>query len=121
MCRALKRIGGIKSTSTARILGCTPKELMLIIGGMLKPGMTWENRGHVWHIDHVIPLSSAKTTDDIIRLWHYTNLQPLWAEDNIRKSNKMPRLQSALEAKMQEMAAQNPQAGAPQISQMPAA
>ena len=51
-------------------------------------GMSWENIGK-WHIDHIIPLSTAITEEDVIRLCHYTNLQPLWAEDNLKKSNKL--------------------------------
>ena len=52
--------------------------------------MTFDNHGfHGWHIDHIIPLSTAKTEEDIIKLCHYTNLQPLWAEENLRKSDKI--------------------------------
>ena len=50
--------------------------------------MSWDNYGK-WHIDHIIPLSSAKTEQDILKLCHYTNLQPLWAKGNIIKSNKI--------------------------------
>jgi len=57
--------------------------------------MSWENRGK-WHIDHIVPVSSAKTEQDIIKLNHYTNLRPMWASDNIKKSNKMPSEQLAL-------------------------
>ena len=53
-------------------------------------GMNWNNNTlHGWHVDHIIPLSSAKTLDDVERLCHYTNLQPLWAKDNILKSDKI--------------------------------
>jgi len=52
--------------------------------------MTFDNHGfYGWHIDHIIPLSTAKTEEDIIKLCHYTNLQPMWAEENIAKSNKI--------------------------------
>jgi hypothetical protein len=56
-------------------------------------GMNWSNHGHgknntTWHIDHIIPLSSAVTEEDVYRLNHYTNLRPMWGSDNIRKSNK---------------------------------
>ena len=49
--------------------------------------MSWENQGK-WHLDHIIPISSAKTEEDVIRLNHYTNFQPLWAEDNFKKGKK---------------------------------
>jgi len=52
--------------------------------------MTFDNHGYYgWHIDHIIPLSTATTEEDIIKLCHYTNLQPLWAEENRTKSNKI--------------------------------
>ena len=52
--------------------------------------MTWENYGlRGWHLDHIIPLSTAKTKEEVIALSHYTNFQPLWWRDNICKSNKI--------------------------------
>jgi hypothetical protein len=50
--------------------------------------MSWENRDK-WHIDHIIPISSAKTSEAIIILSNYKNLQPMWAEDNLKKSNNL--------------------------------
>lgn len=50
--------------------------------------MTWENRGE-WHIDHIIPLASASTEEELLALCHYTNLQPLWAFDNLSKGAKI--------------------------------
>lgn len=52
-------------------------------------GMTWEKIGSEIHIDHKIPLASAKTEEDLIHLCHYRNLQPLWKLDNIRKQDKI--------------------------------
>lgn len=50
--------------------------------------MTLENHGE-WHFDHIIPLASAKTEEELIKLNHYTNFQPLWAEDNLKKGFKI--------------------------------
>ena len=52
--------------------------------------MTLENhRFDGWHLDHITPLSKAETKEDVIRLSHYTNFQPLWAEENLSKGNKI--------------------------------
>ena len=77
-----------KNNPMRELLGCTPKELKSYIELKWKPGMNWENyslRG--WHIDHIIPLSNAKNEEDLKKLCHYKNLQPLWAKENIQKSN----------------------------------
>jgi hypothetical protein len=51
--------------------------------------MTWKNHTMKgWHIDHKVPLDSAKTPKDVEKLMHYTNLQPLWAVDNLKKGKK---------------------------------
>jgi hypothetical protein len=49
--------------------------------------MNWNNHGK-WHIDHMIPISSAKNEEEVLKLNHYTNLQPLWAKENLIKYNK---------------------------------
>ena len=80
-----------KINKTFELIGCSPKDLKTHIEKQFLLGMNWENYGSdIWHIDHIKPLSLAKNMDDIIRLklMHYTNLQPLWAKDNILKSNK---------------------------------
>jgi hypothetical protein len=50
--------------------------------------MTLENHGE-WHLDHIIPLASATTEEEIIKLNHYTNFQPLWAEENLSKGDRI--------------------------------
>ncbi len=50
--------------------------------------MTWDNRDK-WHIDHIVPLASAKTESEMAALCHYTNLQPLWASENRRKGARI--------------------------------
>jgi len=81
-----------KSSSVIQNLGCTIDELKLYIEGQFQQGMTWGNWAlHGWHIDHKIPLSSFDLTkpEEQRKAFHYTNLQPLWAEENWRKSNKL--------------------------------
>lgn len=87
--KAIVDKGFTKRSSTADILGCDRDTFYHYIESQFIRGMNWENRS-LWHIDHKIPLASAKTEEDIIRLNHYTNLQPLWAEDNLRKGSKQP-------------------------------
>lgn len=77
-----------KQNKTFDIVGCSPEYLKEYLEKQFINGMTWENRND-WHIDHIIPLSSAKTEDEVKKLCHYTNLQPLWAKDNLIKSNKI--------------------------------
>jgi hypothetical protein len=79
-----------KSVSTEKIIGCKMSEFVKYIESKFRDGMTWENRGlKGWHLDHVIPLCTAKTIEDVIKLNHYTNFQPLWAEDNLKKGSKI--------------------------------
>lgn len=78
----------IKNNTTIQIIGCTPIFFKNYLQEKFYNEMTWENYGE-WHIDHIIPLSLAKTEEEIYQLCHYTNLQPLWAEDNLKKSNKI--------------------------------
>lgn len=81
-----------KSDNTESILGCTMQEFILHLQSLFTEGMTLENHGNCedcWHIDHKIPISSAKTEDEIVKLNHYTNLQPLWRSDNLSKGKKL--------------------------------
>jgi hypothetical protein len=82
--------GLTKTNKTFTIVGCTPAELKIHLEKQFKPGMTWWNHTPKgWHIDHIIPLASAETLEETEKLAHYTNLQPMWAKDNIKKSNKI--------------------------------
>lgn len=84
----LKHKNITKQNKTFNIVGCSPEFLKEYLEKQFVDGMCWDNRNE-WHIDHKIPLSSANTEEEIYKLCHYTNLQPLWAEDNLRKSNKI--------------------------------
>lgn len=75
-----------KSKRTHEYIGCSWPELFSHIERQFTDGMSWENRKQ-WHIDHIVPLATAKTVDDLIPLFHFTNLRPLWAKDNIEKSD----------------------------------
>lgn len=77
-----------KNDKLDNILGCSIINLKKHLENLFIDGMSWDNRKE-WHIDHIIPLSSAKNIDEFYKLCHYTNLQPLWAEDNLKKSNKL--------------------------------
>jgi hypothetical protein len=85
----LKSVNIIKTNKTMLMVGCSPEFLKEHLEKQFKNNMTWDNYGE-WHIDHIIPLSSSKTEEEIYKLIHYTNLQPLWARENLIKSNKLP-------------------------------
>lgn len=82
---------GYKSGSAVRDLGCSIPELKNYLESKFQEGMTWENWSFKgWHIDHIIPLDffNLQNRDEFLKACHYTNLQPLWSSDNIRKKNK---------------------------------
>ena len=79
-----------KSKTTFEIVGLTAQELKIYIENKFTNGMTWENYGpYGWHIDHKIPLHSAKTEKDLYDLCYYTNLQPMWWNENLKKGAKI--------------------------------
>lgn len=86
--RVFSRISKSKPTNTLGLLGCSWEEAKAHIERLWQEGMNWENHGtHGWHIDHIRPVSSFK--DDELHLMNrIENLQPLWWQDNIAKSNK---------------------------------
>jgi hypothetical protein len=86
---AVKRNKGVKSAKTLELLGCTVEQLQTFLEAEFTDGMTWENYGE-WHIDHIRPCASFNLADpeEQKKCFHWTNLQPLWALDNIRKGDK---------------------------------
>jgi isocitrate lyase len=82
-----------KYCSALKLVGCSVSELKKHIENQFEQGMTWNNwTPQGWHIDHIIPISSFDLSkkEEQEKCFHYSNLQPLWAEDNFRKSNKLP-------------------------------
>ena len=79
-----------KSVRTMELIGCTIEQLRRHLKKQFKPGMSWSNYGK-WHVDHIIPCASfdLSKSEEQRKCFHYTNLQPLWAEENIIKSDKL--------------------------------
>jgi hypothetical protein len=90
----VRRYFNIKTNprNTMDIIGCSPKELKIKIESQFDEGMCWDNYGYgegKWVIDHIIPLSSATNIEEIYKLSHYSNLQPLGWMENMKKGNKI--------------------------------
>lgn len=88
-----RRLGKAIKTNFSHVqyLGCSIEELKLYLESKFQDGMSWDNYGkNGWHIDHIKPLSNFDLTkeDEIVEVCNYTNLQPLWARDNISKGDK---------------------------------
>ena len=81
-----------KFGSAVKDFGCSIEELKTYLESKFLSGMSWDNHGQYgWHIDHIKPLSSFDLTDrdQFLEACHYTNLQPLWWQDNLSKSDKI--------------------------------
>ena len=88
-----KKKGYKGNKKTWELVGCDFDTFLAYIQSQFEDGMTLENYGHgegKWNIDHIIPISTAKTDEDVERLNHYTNLRPMWATDNYRRPKKTP-------------------------------
>lgn len=92
--KALDARGLRKRVGTTSIVGCSWDELRGHIEAQFSPGMRWDNRGQ-WHVDHIVPMALATTEQDVIDLNHYSNLRPLWGEDNLRKHATPPSREEA--------------------------
>lgn len=86
-----QRQGTIKNTRTAELIGCSVDEFINHLERNFKRGMSWENYGTYWHVDHVLPCASFDHADpkQVKQCWHWTNLKPLKAKDNLKKSDKI--------------------------------
>lgn len=91
----IKKSGYKKDCSTRDLIGCSWDDLKLHLERQFKGRMSWENRRR-WHIDHIIPLASANSQEEVKRLCHYTNLRPMWAADNLAKGDSEITHQMAL-------------------------
>lgn len=85
---AFKKRNWKKDSITSKLVGGTVQEVVVHIQSKFKEGMNWNNYGK-WHVDHIIPLCSAKSSEEMANLCHFSNLQPLWAKENIRKRGKV--------------------------------
>jgi hypothetical protein len=85
---SIKKQGFTKKSKTFQILGCSYEDFKQHLERQFLKGMSWDNRSE-WHLDHIIPVSLAKDEQELIKLNHYTNFQPMWAVENIIKGNKI--------------------------------
>lgn len=91
-CRIGKAVkGNLKEVSTMKLVGCSIKELRSHLERQFLPGMTWSNYGFTgWHIDHIKPCADFDLSDPNQQAicFHWSNLQPLWALDNLKKGRR---------------------------------
>jgi hypothetical protein len=94
--KVFKQKGYTKKTKTNNILGCSFIEFKLYLEGKFESWMSWDKHGlyngelnYGWDMDHIVPISSATTEEEVIKLNHYTNFQPLCSKINryIKKDN----------------------------------
>lgn len=80
-------VKGVRMGGAEGLVGCSGKQLRRHIEAQFKSGMTWQNYGTHWHVDHIMPVSSFNqhNPEQRRRCWHFSNLQPLRAKDNLQK------------------------------------
>lgn len=84
---ALRRINNIKNSPTFKTLGYSAQELAAHIEKQFLKGMSWSNISQ-WHIDHIVPICTARSEEDVIALNQLSNLRPIWAKNNLSKGPK---------------------------------
>lgn len=84
---ALRQVGAIKSSPTFERLGYTVSEFVSHMERQFLPGMSWANLKD-WQIDHIVPISEARSEEDVVSLNQLANLRPMWAKENNRKKAK---------------------------------
>jgi hypothetical protein len=84
---ALAQVAAIKTSPTFEQLGYTAADFVAHIERQFAQGMGWANMDR-WQIDHIVPISEARTIDDVVALNQLSNLRPMWSEENNRKKNK---------------------------------
>ena len=92
ICQVLKESNVNKNKHYFDILQYTPEELITHLESQFKDTMSWDNYG-IWHVDHKLPITSFNIEEmgdnEFMKCWSLENLQPMWGDENIRKSNKI--------------------------------
>lgn len=93
-CRINKALKyNVKSARTQELLGCTIEEFMKHLESQFEEGMTWKNNTlkNGWHVDHIVPCDWFDLSDPEQQklCFHFTNLQPMWGDDNMSKNNRV--------------------------------
>ncbi|RYF14169.1 MAG: hypothetical protein EOO77_14625 [Oxalobacteraceae bacterium] len=95
--KQLKQVGKNKTRATMELVGCSKEQLVQHIEQQFQQGMSWQNHGngpHKWNVDHIIPCSAFDFTseEEQDKCFHYSNLQPLWFIDNMKKGSSQRQL-----------------------------
>lgn len=96
--KQLRKLKANKPCNTLELVGCSWDDLKKHLENQFAKGMSWANHGRLWHIDHQIPCTKFDLTkeEEVRRCFHFTNLQPLWARENLQKYNKITEPQQSL-------------------------
>lgn len=94
----LTQSGEQKKTSVMKYVGCSKRQLIAHLESKFSKGMTWDNYGTYWHVDHILPCASFDHSDpkQVAQCWHWTNLQPLMAIENVKKGDSITNPQMSL-------------------------